>query len=187
MPVKEEYHNVSVRLKDSDYKKLLFLHNKFSSMSYGKVTYADVLRISLTETFLRESEEPNKPVSNISRKEEQKETAISVEEIEQAISDNPSILSKLAEIISLDSSNTNTPKDSKEQFLSELEAVQSDTKEEEVETGEIKPTVNSFDEIEKELEELEKGLRSATNSKNKPYSEKYIQDQLSKRRKELEK
>jgi hypothetical protein len=175
MSIKEEYHNVSVRLKDSEYKKLIFLHDKFSRMSYGKVTLADVLRISVNETWLRESKEPNKPVSDLNWiKNTPNIRKLSMKDIEQAIAENPEMLAKLAEL----TKEVHTPK---EQFLNELEAVQAVT-----EDGEIKPTVKSYDDIETELAELEKNLREATNSKNKPYSEKYIQDQLSKRRKELE-
>jgi hypothetical protein len=181
MPIKEEYHNVSVRLKDQDYQKLLFLHQKFDSMSYGKVTLADVLRISVNETWLRESQEPNKPVSDINRRNSIKEEPakqLTVEDVQNAITENPQMITKLAEIIK----GNETPK---EKFINELEAVQ-EVKEDVSEEGEIKPSVSSMDDIEKELEELEKSLRSATNSKGKPYSEKYITEQVNKRKQELE-
>lgn len=55
----EIYHNVSVRLSDTDYKKLKFLHNKFNGLSYGKVTLADVLRISVNSLYETELEAEN--------------------------------------------------------------------------------------------------------------------------------
>lgn len=180
MPVKEEYHNVSVRLKDSDYKKLLFLHNKFSSMSYGKVTYADVLRISLTETWLRESEEPNKPVANISKQDnqqEQKDSIVTVEEVEKAVKDNPVMLAKLAEIMSLSVPNSNTVEEVKEPVTEENEASN--------EVLETEEEANLTEEQEEELKQFEIQWRNSKNKKNKPYSDQYIQQQVKQKRKEL--
>jgi hypothetical protein len=178
MPVKEEYHNVSVRLKDSDYQKLLFLHNKFSSMSYGKVTYADVLRIALTETFLRESNDPDNPVSNISKQDKQEDTKdsiVTVEEVEKAVKDNPVMLAKLAEIMSLSVPNSNTVETVEEAVTEETDASNDDTKEELTE------------EQEEELKQFEIKWRNSKNKKNKPYSEQYIQNQVNQKRKELAK
>jgi len=59
------YHNVTVRLDENDYKQLLFIQEKYNRLSYGKVSLADVLRISVTETFLLETTNINKPVTNI--------------------------------------------------------------------------------------------------------------------------
>lgn len=58
-----EHHNVSVRLNETDYKQLLFLHDKFNRMSYGKVSLADVLRIAVKELYLIESKEEDTPVT----------------------------------------------------------------------------------------------------------------------------
>jgi hypothetical protein len=182
MAIKEEYHNVSVRLKDQDYQKLLFLHQKFDSMSYGKVTLADVLRISVNETWLRESQEPNKPVSDINRRNSIKEEPakqLTVEDVENAIAENPQMITKLAEIIKGNETNE-TPK---EKFINELEAVQAVTEEEtEEETNE---TSHLPVEAEEELKQYEIKWRNSTNKKNKPYSEQYIQNQLKQKRKEL--
>ena len=169
MAVKEEYHNVSVRLKDEDYQKLLFLHRKFGSMSYGKVTLADVLRISVNETWLRESTEPNKPVSNVGY---QQQTVTMTEQPTPVTPiPNANLNHTVREEPQLDSL------DSKEKFITDLNAVQAENNE---------SNTKSFDDIEKALEQYEKELRQGTNSKGKPYTETYIQNQLKQRRKELE-
>ena len=174
MAVKEEYHNVSVRLKDEDYQKLLFLHRKFGSMSYGKVTLADVLRISVNETWLRESTEPNKPVSNVGyqqqtfnvTEEPRQITPIPNANIDHTVKTEP-------ELDSLDSVETD-----KEKFITDLNAVQAENND---------SNVKSFDDIETALEAYEKELREARTKKdNKPYSEKHIQNLLKQKRKELE-
>jgi hypothetical protein len=183
MAIKEEYHNVSVRLKDEDYQKLLFLHRKFGSMSYGKVTLADVLRISVNETWLRESTEPNKPVSNVGY---QQQTFNITEEPRQVtpipnanLSNTPNVNNTVKEVPNnepeLDSLDNKG--NDKQKFITELEAAQ----EEKTESN-----VKSFDDIEKQLEQYEKELRQATNSKGKPYSDNYITNQLKQKRKELE-
>jgi len=182
MAIKEEYHNVSVRLKDQDYQKLLFLHQKFDSMSYGKVTLADVLRISVNETWLRESQEPNKPVSDINRSNSIKEEPakqLTVEDVQNAIAENPQMITKLAEIIK----GNETPK---EKFINELEAVQEVKEETEVNNEESTEETESLtDEAEEELKQFEIKWRNSTNKKNKPYSEQYIQNQLKQKAKEL--
>ena len=184
MAIKEEYHNVSVRLKDQDYQKLIFLHQKFDSMSYGKVTLADVLRISVNETWLRESQEPNKPVSDINRRNSIKEEPakqLTVEDVENAIAENPQMITKLAEIIK----GNETPK---EKFINELEAVQ-EAKEDVTPVEEVKPLKELVtpEDIEKQLEEFKTELKNSTNSKGKPYSDTYIENQIKQKRKELEK
>jgi hypothetical protein len=72
----EQYHNVSVRLNDKDYNQLLFLHDKYNRMSYGKVSLADVLRISVTELFLKETTDDNRPVSEVKESRSQGEALI---------------------------------------------------------------------------------------------------------------
>jgi len=174
MAVKEEYHNVSVRLKDEDYQKLLFLHRKFGSMSYGKVTLADVLRISVNETWLRESTEPNKPVSNVGY---QQQTFNVTEEPRQITPiPNANISNTVREEVPLDS--LDSAETDKEKFITDLNAVQAENNE---------SNDKSYDNIEKALEEYENELREARTKKdNKPYSEKHIQNLLKQRRKELE-
>jgi hypothetical protein len=79
----EQYHNVSVRLNDSDYKQLLFLHDKYNRMSYGKVSLADVLRISVTELFLKETTDDNRPVSEVKESRSQGESLITEKTADQ--------------------------------------------------------------------------------------------------------
>jgi Ran GTPase-activating protein (RanGAP) involved in mRNA processing and transport len=79
MSVSQQYHNVSVRLNDQDYKQLLFLHDKYNRMSYGKVSLADVLRIAVKELHVVESENPTKQVTAV-RTETEQETASTEEE-----------------------------------------------------------------------------------------------------------
>lgn len=57
----QQQHNVSVRLDESDYKKLKFLHDKYNKMSYGKVSLADVLRTAINIVYEQEMT-INKPV-----------------------------------------------------------------------------------------------------------------------------
>ncbi|MDA2738396.1 hypothetical protein PDQ75_24905 [Bacillus cereus group sp. Bc015] len=59
-----QYHNVSVRLNENDYKQLQFLHDKFNRMSYGNVSMADVLRIAIKELYNTESKDMEKPVTH---------------------------------------------------------------------------------------------------------------------------
>jgi len=179
MAVKEEYHNVSVRLKDEDYQKLLFLHRKFGSMSYGKVTLADVLRISVNETWLRESTEPNKPVSNVGYQQQTFNVTEEPRQITPIPNPNTSntvreeVPSNEPELDSLDRDETD-----KEKFITDLNAVQAENND---------SNVKSFDDIETALEAYEKELREARTKKdNKPYSEKHIQNLLKQKRKELE-
>lgn len=61
----EKQHNVSVRLNESDYKLLLYLHEKFNRMSYGKVSLADVLRIAVKQLYMSETEETVNPYPKV--------------------------------------------------------------------------------------------------------------------------
>jgi hypothetical protein len=69
----QQYHNVSVRLDESDYKKLLFLHDKFNRTSYGKVSLADVLREAVSQLHLKESVNPTQPVTEVKEQEVKEE------------------------------------------------------------------------------------------------------------------
>lgn len=55
-----EYHNVSVRLTNEEYKKLSYLHEVYNSVSVGKVSLADVLRKAVNELHASESLEQDK-------------------------------------------------------------------------------------------------------------------------------
>lgn len=63
MSIPKQPYNVSVRFNEHDYKQLLFLHDKFNRMSYGKVSLADVLRIATKELYNIESADLNRPVT----------------------------------------------------------------------------------------------------------------------------
>jgi hypothetical protein len=78
----QQYHNVSVRLSEQDYKQLLFLHDKYNRMSYGKVSLADVLRIAVKELYILESTDQTKPVTK-GNKPVETETEQEVKEEEQ--------------------------------------------------------------------------------------------------------
>jgi hypothetical protein len=52
----ERTYNVSVRLKEVDYKKLLTLQEKMNRTSYNKVSLADVLRNALKNYYIEEIE-----------------------------------------------------------------------------------------------------------------------------------
>jgi len=61
--ISKQPHNVSVRFSEEDYKQLMFLQDKFSRMSYGKVSLADVLRIATKELYNIESADMNRPIT----------------------------------------------------------------------------------------------------------------------------
>ena len=63
MSISKQPHNVSVRFSEEDYKQLMFLQDKFSRMSYGKVSLADVLRIATKELYNIESADMNRPIT----------------------------------------------------------------------------------------------------------------------------
>lgn len=63
MSIPKQPYNVSVRFNEHDYKQLLFLHDKFNRMSYGKVSLADVLRIATKELYNIESADLNRSVT----------------------------------------------------------------------------------------------------------------------------
>jgi len=65
--ISKQPHNVSVRFSEEDYKQLMFLQDKFSRMSYGKVSLADVLRIATKELYNIESADMNRPITREKR------------------------------------------------------------------------------------------------------------------------
>lgn len=79
----EIYHNVSVRLSDTDYKKLMFLHNKYNGLSLGKVTLADILRESVNTFYEQELHAENNKDVPKSIEEMNKETIEQLEKFQQ--------------------------------------------------------------------------------------------------------
>jgi hypothetical protein len=140
----EQYHNVSVRLNDSDYKQLLFLHDKYNRMSYGKVSLADVLRISVTELFLKETTDDNRPVSEVKESRSQGESLIT----EKTADDSSKVEEK----------ETVIPVENKE----DIETILNDYEEElrQAKSSKGKPYTDKFiaDSVAKKRKELEEQL-----------------------------
>jgi hypothetical protein len=74
----QQYHNVSVRLSETEYKQLTELHDKFNRMSYGKVSLADVLRLAVKELYIAETNADHAKTS-----EKEKEDTIQPAETKQ--------------------------------------------------------------------------------------------------------
>ncbi|MDZ4632284.1 hypothetical protein ORN01_25340 [Bacillus cereus] len=54
--MEKQNHNVSVRLSDSEFKQLQYLQAKYVKRSVGRVSYADVLRESIKELYIVETQ-----------------------------------------------------------------------------------------------------------------------------------
>ncbi|MDA1509599.1 hypothetical protein PDJ86_22340 [Bacillus cereus group sp. TH36-2LC] len=54
--MEKQNHNVSVRLNDSEFKQLQYLQAKYVKRSVGRVSYADVLRESIKELYIVETQ-----------------------------------------------------------------------------------------------------------------------------------
>lgn len=54
--MEKQNHNVSVRLNDSEFKQLQYLQQKYVKRSVGRVSYADVLRESIKELYIVETQ-----------------------------------------------------------------------------------------------------------------------------------
>ncbi|MDQ0976639.1 hypothetical protein QFZ31_006691 [Neobacillus niacini] len=93
------YHNVSVRLTETDYKQLLEIHDKYNRMSYGKVSLADVLRLGVKELHIKEFMQV-----------EETETNSNIEQVIEPILEEPEQPLEQPEI----ESNTKTPEQPKQ-------------------------------------------------------------------------
>lgn len=158
----QNYHNVSVRLTDDEYNKLLFLLEKFNRMSYGKVSLADVLRTAIKDLHLQESKDMSIPVAIERSLKEDELNALHHKENLDSI--------EVLEIVQQELVPT-------EDLKHPLEDSQ------DVLTDEIQDS--KAEDINKVLEALEAELRIGVNSKGKPYTDSYIKTALNKKQKEL--
>lgn len=69
----ENHRNISVRLTSSENKEIEYLHSKFNSTGYGKVSLADILRIAVNELYLIEIQNNDILVAKMDRLKRERE------------------------------------------------------------------------------------------------------------------
>ncbi|MGF9741601.1 hypothetical protein ABEX38_29985 [Priestia megaterium] len=155
-------YNVSVRLDDKDYKELLFLHDKFNKESRGKVSLADVLRISINETYDRELDK-EKAIQEVKKKESNPVKTVTpnkvttpVQETVNKVKESAKTAQKAVEAVK-PVSNTKTPKAEDKAVTKESEASKQDVKKEDGESISIEQLLEEY---KQELAK-DKGLTAA--------------------------
>jgi type IV secretory pathway VirB10-like protein len=181
----EIYHNVSVRLSETDYKKLKYIHEKHNRMSYGKVGLADVLRTALSELFITEYTDANRKVTDVNESRFLADKIINgeVEEVPKEVVEKVIPVETAKEVTPTVTEETNLNQSTIDEFIedSKEEVKEEETTEETVEeTVEPKTEVKMSltEEEQKQLDSYEKLLRSQKNSKGKAYSDKWIKQRL---------